>query len=144
MQETQIWSLRQEAPLEEEMVTHSSILAWRIPWTEEPGGLYSMGSQRVRHDWATKHRRQCWSVKVVFLSTMSEGQQFWMMDRLNGDDTALEAGSQQGRWQKTHRKGAWDKGWSPSKCGGTSPVTSSSLSPGEAEVDLSLDYKVLL
>ena len=39
-----------EAPLEEEMVTHSSILAWEIPWTEEPGGLQSMGSQRVRHN----------------------------------------------------------------------------------------------
>ena len=43
-------SLGREDPLEEEMVTHSSILAWRIPWTEEPGGLQSMGSQRVRHD----------------------------------------------------------------------------------------------
>ena len=40
----------QEDPLEEEMGTHSSILAWEIPWTEEPGGLPSIGSQRVRHD----------------------------------------------------------------------------------------------
>ena len=39
-----------EDPLEEEMATYSSILAWKIPWTEEPGGLPSMGSQRVRHD----------------------------------------------------------------------------------------------
>ena len=39
-----------EDPLEEEMATHSSILAWRIPWTEEPGGLWSMGLQRVEHD----------------------------------------------------------------------------------------------
>ena len=39
-------------PLEEGMATHSSILAWRIPWTEEPGGLQSIGSQRVRHDWS--------------------------------------------------------------------------------------------
>ena len=43
-------SLGQEAPLEEGMATHSCVLAWRIPWTEEPGGLQSMGSQRVRHD----------------------------------------------------------------------------------------------
>ena len=50
MQETQVQSLGQEDPLEEEMTTHSSILAWRIPCTEEPGGLQSMGSQRVRHD----------------------------------------------------------------------------------------------
>ena len=50
MQETQVQSLRQEDPLEEGMAAHSSILAWRIPWTEESGGLQSMGSQRVRHD----------------------------------------------------------------------------------------------
>ena len=46
----QIRSQSQEDPLEQEMVTHSSILAWKIPRTEEPGGLWSMGSQRVRHD----------------------------------------------------------------------------------------------
>ena len=50
MRETQVRSLGQEDPLEEEMATHSSILARRIPWTEEPGGLQSMGSQRVGHD----------------------------------------------------------------------------------------------
>ena len=50
MQETQVQSLGQEDSLEEGMATHSSILAWRIPWTEEPGGLQSMGSQRVGHD----------------------------------------------------------------------------------------------
>jgi len=49
-QETGVQSLGWEDPLEKEMATHSSILAWRIPWTEEPGGLQSMGSQRVRHD----------------------------------------------------------------------------------------------
>ena len=50
MQETRIQSLGQEDPLEEGIATHSSILAWRIPWMEEPGGLQSMGPQRVRHD----------------------------------------------------------------------------------------------
>jgi len=49
-QETQIQSRGQEDPLEKGMATHSSILAWRIPWTEEPGVLQSMGSPRVRHD----------------------------------------------------------------------------------------------
>ena len=49
-QETWVRSLAREDPLEEGMATHSNILAWRIPWTEEPGGLQSMGSQRVRHD----------------------------------------------------------------------------------------------
>ena len=50
MQETWVQFLGQEDPVEKGMVTHSSILDWRIPWTEEPGGLQSMGSQRVRHD----------------------------------------------------------------------------------------------
>ena len=50
MQETWVRSLGQEDPLEKEMATHSSILAWRIPWTEEPGGLQSMGSQKVGHE----------------------------------------------------------------------------------------------
>ena len=50
LQETWVPSLGLEDPLEEGMATHSSILAWRISWTEEPGGLQSVGSQRVRHD----------------------------------------------------------------------------------------------
>ena len=51
--ETRIQPLNQEDALERGMATHSSILAWRIPWTEEPGGLQSVESQRVRHDRAT-------------------------------------------------------------------------------------------
>ena len=50
IQETWVRSLNQEDPLEKGMATHSSILAWRIPWTEEPGGLQFMGFQRVGHD----------------------------------------------------------------------------------------------
>ena len=50
MRETQVRSLGWEDPLEKEMATHSTTLAWRIPWTEEPGGLQSTGSQRVGHD----------------------------------------------------------------------------------------------
>ena len=49
VQETQAWSLDQDDPLEKGMDTHSSILAWRIPWTEDPGGLQSLGSQKVGH-----------------------------------------------------------------------------------------------
>ena len=52
MQETQVWSLVWQDPLKEKMATHSSIPAWEIPWTEEPGGLQSMGSQKVERDWA--------------------------------------------------------------------------------------------
>ena len=57
MQETLVLSLGQEDSLEKAMVTHSSILAWRITWTEEPGVLQSMGSQRLRHDLATEQQQ---------------------------------------------------------------------------------------
>ena len=50
-----VQSLDQEDPLKKEMAAHSSIVAWEIPWTEEPGGLRSMGSQGVRHDLAAEH-----------------------------------------------------------------------------------------
>ena len=55
-QETQVLSLGQKYPLEKEMETHSNILAWEIPWTEEPGGLQSTGSQRVGHDLVKQHQ----------------------------------------------------------------------------------------
>ena len=67
--------------LEEEMVTHSSVLAWRIPWTEDPGGLQSMGSLGVGHDWVTSlwlftlmHWRRKWQPTPVFLPGESHGQ----------------------------------------------------------------------
>ena len=55
LQETWVWSLGQEDLLEKEMATHSSILAWRIPWTEEACRRHSVELQKVRHDWLTKH-----------------------------------------------------------------------------------------
>ena len=68
--------------LEKAMATHSSTLAWKIPWMEEPGGLQSMGSQRVRHDWATSlslfpfmHWRRKWQPTPVFLPGESQGWQ---------------------------------------------------------------------
>ena len=70
MQETWVWSLGWEDPLEKEMATHYTILAWIIPWTEEPGRLKSRGSQRIRHDWVTftlkkKNRvRKCQKSKI--------------------------------------------------------------------------------
>ena len=66
MWETQVQSLGQEDSLEKGMATHSTMLAWRILWTEEPGGLRSMGSQRVGHEWATKH-----SSAYLFLCDLS-------------------------------------------------------------------------
>ena len=59
MWETWVLSLGWEDPLEEGMATHSSILAWRIPWTEEPGRLQSIGSHRVRHNWSDL---ACWTI----------------------------------------------------------------------------------
>ena len=88
-------------PLEKEMATYSSILAWGIPWTEEPGGLQSMGSQRVRHDWATNAylgwgsqvemailspglphpgpSLSCWSISVLSIQTWPVGELPWFV-----------------------------------------------------------------
>ena len=66
MRETWVGSLGWEDPLEEGMATYSSILAWRIPWTEEPGGLQSIGSQRVRHNWVTKHSTASFKFSCIF------------------------------------------------------------------------------
>ena len=66
MWETCVWSLGWEDPLEKEMATHSSILAWRIPWLEEPDRLQSMGSQRVGHDWATSLSLY-WFINIEFI-----------------------------------------------------------------------------
>ena len=67
MQETPVKSLGQEDFLEKEMATHCSILAWEIPWIEEPGGLQPMGSQRVGHDWVTSlSRQQVCAIQPIF------------------------------------------------------------------------------
>ena len=69
VQESWVWLLGQEDPLEKEMATHSSILVWRIPWTQEPGGLQSIGSQRVGQDWsdlARTHAINAFSKVVQF------------------------------------------------------------------------------
>ena len=70
MQETwemQVLSLGQEDPLEKEMAPHSSILAWEIPWTEKPGGLQSMGLQRVGHSWATEQAQTSNYIKTFLI-----------------------------------------------------------------------------
>ena len=64
MQETGVQSVGEEDPLEKEMATHSSTLAWRIPWTEEPGRLQSTGSQRVRRDLVTKQQQSLYKVPL--------------------------------------------------------------------------------
>ena len=72
MQEMWVRSLDWEDPLEKEMATHSSILAWEIPWTEEPGGLQSMGSQRVRYSLATQQQQQLVSTCAFPLVLISD------------------------------------------------------------------------
>ena len=66
--ETRVWSLGQHDPLEKKMATHSSILAWKIPWVEEFGRLQSMGSQRVRHNWVTSLSLSLYKIKAAGLS----------------------------------------------------------------------------
>ena len=75
MQQTHIQSLGQEDPLEKEMAIHFSILAWRNPWTEEPGGLQSTGLQRVGPDWATITH----SLTVLNKITCTESQAAWVL-----------------------------------------------------------------
>ena len=78
MQNTCIQSLGQEDPLEKGMVTHSRILAWRIPWTEEPGGLPSMGSQRARHNLAMTQQSQIfWGLTFLVQDTPPPGSLKW-------------------------------------------------------------------
>ena len=70
VRETGVQSLGREDPLEKKMATHSSILAWRIPWAEEPGGLQSIGSQRVGHDLETKQQQVTFNKReLILLST---------------------------------------------------------------------------
>ena len=96
--------------LEKEMATHSSVLAWKIPWMEEPGGLQSTGLLRVRHDWATSfslftfmHWRRKWQPTPVFLPGESQGRgslvgsRLWGRHRVGHDwsDLAAAAGTQE-------------------------------------------------
>ena len=67
MQEAQIWSLAQKNPQEKEMATHPIILAWEIPWTEEPGGLLSVEWQRVRRNWMTEHSHTYFYLATLYI-----------------------------------------------------------------------------
>ena len=68
MHETQVRSLGQEDPLDKEIATHSTSLAWKIPWMEEPGRLQSMGSQRVRYNLVTEHAMPLFKNLFIYLS----------------------------------------------------------------------------
>ena len=77
LQETRVPSLGREDPLEEEMSTHPSLLAWRIPWTVEPGGLHCMRLQRVGHNWASLHMNQHFSLLISLRSSLDP----WLASR---------------------------------------------------------------
>ena len=90
-----VQSLSQKDSLERGMATHSSILAWEIPWTEEPGGLQSAGSQRVGHDLVTKQTNKkidSMNGKCLRLS-LSEAQALVWKDRIGGDKFKADMGS---------------------------------------------------
>ena len=83
MRETRVGSLDREDALEKGMATHSIILAWRIPWTEEPGELQSMGSQRVRHDRVTNTHTHTTTVSTIsmFLECRKDGTCFKQLNQ---------------------------------------------------------------
>ena len=74
MQDTRVWSPGREDPLEKEMETHSSTLAWKSPWMEEPGRLPSMQLQKVRHDWATPPADRCRQWRCKGISKKANGR----------------------------------------------------------------------
>ena len=101
MQETWVQFLGQEDPLEKRMATHSSIFAWRIPWTEKPGGLQSMGLQRVGHDWATDTHRCGIILGCTMISWDPEGQRkgsdlLWTL--LDGSPALTQCAWPPGSW----------------------------------------------
>ena len=94
MQESQIRSLCQEDPREKWRAIHSNILAWKIPWTEEPGELQSMGSQRVGHEWVTEH------ASVRFSSVAQSCPTLW--DPMNRSTPGLPVHHQLSEFTQTH------------------------------------------
>ena len=101
MRETRVRFLGREGPLEKEMAIHSSTLAWKIPWTEEPDRQQSMGSQRVRHDWATSLSLSCLTLELPW----------WL-----SNENCSENGSE---WLRESACNAGDAGSNPSS--GRSP-----------------------
>ena len=108
MQETQIWSLGWEDPLEKEMATHSSILAWEIPWTEEPGGLQSMGLQRVRHQAQSDQAHMLQSLTLFMIFYEEMGTSF---DRINWGICGNDLGAKENN--RFHLLALWtsEKAW---------------------------------
>ena len=101
MRETWVWSLGWEDPLEKEMATHSSTLAWKIPWTEEHGGLQSTGSQRVGHIWATSLSLSMLLGTVIERPHQKQVIEVGKKESPKGDNTRIKGK------MKGHRKGCF-------------------------------------
>ena len=132
-QETRVWSLGGEDTLKEGMATHSSILAWRIPWTEEPGGLQCLWSQRVEHNWsdlACMHTRLTESSLHARLHFMHFTQLCDNWAVLNPDCPLflLEA-PREGKKKKKKCPDSTTRGDSDSHCPGANPISGSNMQP---------------
>ena len=111
--EPQVWFLGQEDPLEKEMATHSSILAWRIPWREEPGRLQSMRVARLRHDLATKPPPPPLWVELCF---SAPPKMCWSLSRHYFRRwNSLKRGFYRGKQDKEDLKGLIQNDWHPYK-----------------------------
>ena len=115
MQETWVRYLCQEDPLEKEIAAHSIILAWRIPWTEEPGGLQSMGSQRVGHDWATNTHTLKWILGVcVFAELVYSKLYVGFCGGTSGKEPVCQCGGhKRPRFDPWVGKIPWRREWQP-------------------------------
>ena len=108
--ETQIRFLGQEDPLEKEMATHSSTLAWRIPWTEEPGGLQSVGSQRVGHELETKQQQQWRSSRWKQCWFTTKPEQGWESSRPKSSCVPLSKSRAPDLWDSVLPCFQWEAG----------------------------------
>ena len=112
MQETRVWSLSQEDPLEKEMATDSSTLAWKIPWMEEPCRLQSMGLQRVRQDWATS--LLLFSDMLMALPLMAESEEelksLWMKGKEESEKAGLKLNIQKTKVTASGPITSWQTG----------------------------------
>ena len=149
MWETQVQSLGWGDPLEKGMPTHSSILAWRIPWTEEPGRLQSMGLQRVRHDWVTNtplylnglnmHRKLQWTLIKLIIN------QKYMAPKIASTKIFMATRGQIDRNQncfvKSGRNVVLSMEISPGKCSSYYATQGESYSPSSSELT---DHFILL
>ena len=96
----QVQFLGREDPLEKGMATHSSILAWEIPWTEDPGGLQSMGSRKVGHDWATQQQQQNWVKRSTQCKRLI--MKTWAVTQGHAQLMLLPQTGRQRRWPVTY------------------------------------------